>query len=243
MKASFAASPNQQRFRDLVVDLFDRILATQVEPIDRAARWMSDAIAQGELVYVFGSGHSSLIALEACGRAEGLAAFEIIHDPTFGNAERLVGYGKMLFNQYSVGPGSVVLIISNSGRNPTGVEIALESRLRGAETVSITSLQFSQAVQSRHPSGRRLYEVCDLVIDNCCPVGEGVIQFDPGGVGGCSVSTLAGIIIIQNLNAVVIEKLAVCGVEVPLLESLNLEGPDERNNRVLARYAGRTRGI
>ncbi len=87
MKASFAASPNQRRFRDLVVDLFDRILATQAEPIGRAAQWMSDAIAQGELVYVFGSGHSSLIALEACGRAGGLAAFEIIHDPTFGKAE------------------------------------------------------------------------------------------------------------------------------------------------------------
>jgi len=38
--------------------------------------------------------------------------------------------------------------------------------------IALTSLQHSQSQSSRHPSGKRLFEIADIVLDNCGVVGD-----------------------------------------------------------------------
>ena len=59
----------------------------------------------------------------------------------------------------------MVWIASQSGINGAVVDFALEARKRGLHTVAFTSVAHSSAVASRHGSGKRLFEVCDDVVD------------------------------------------------------------------------------
>lgn len=55
-----------------------------------------------------------MVAAEAYHRAGGLAPVDVIHDKSFGRAERCEGYAKQLLDWYDPPSGSVVIIISNS---------------------------------------------------------------------------------------------------------------------------------
>jgi uncharacterized phosphosugar-binding protein len=56
-------------------------------------------------------------------------------------------------------------ISSQSGINGAVVDFALEAKRQGLTTVAFTSVAHSSAVSSRHPSGKRLFEVCDETVD------------------------------------------------------------------------------
>lgn len=47
------------------------------------------------------------------------------------------------------------------------IEMAIEARKMGVSTIAITNMEYTSQVSSRHKSGKKLYEVCDIVIDNC----------------------------------------------------------------------------
>lgn len=74
------------------------------------------------------------------------------------------------------------MISSNSGRNSMPVEMAIELQKRGITTIAFTNLKHSKGVISRHSSGKRLFEVCDYVIDNCGCVGDAFMMLE--GVRG-----------------------------------------------------------
>ena len=92
--------------------------------------------------------------------------------------ERLEGYARIILDNCGIRPGDVLLIVSNSGRNAVPVEMALLARERGITAVALTSLAHSGSVPSRHSSGKRLFEVADIVIDNCGVVGDAALQVD-----------------------------------------------------------------
>jgi uncharacterized phosphosugar-binding protein len=234
--------PKYWDYQEEIMDILQRILDSQNEPITTAAEVIAKHIASDGILYILGSGHSLITALEASGRAGGLVPIDIIFDRTFGKIERLSGYAEYLLKDYEIDNG-IVVVVSNSGRNPLPIEVALESHKRGAKVIALTSLAHSQQVTSRHPSGKRLFEIADIVIDNCCEPGDAIVKIDgaPGKVG--AGSSVACTFIINSVLVQTVENLVGMGVTPPVLISANLDGSDEHNDRLRKMYKGRIRGL
>jgi uncharacterized phosphosugar-binding protein len=86
--------------------------------------------------------------------------------------ERTPGVANALLSRAQPVAGEMIWISSQSGINAAVVDFAIEAKKRGLHTVAFTSLVHSRAVQSRHASGKRLFEVCDDVIDLGGAVGD-----------------------------------------------------------------------
>ncbi|MDH7601538.1 MAG: SIS domain-containing protein [Armatimonadota bacterium] len=234
---------SSERYYCIVNDLLARIASTQHERIQQAAKVIADHIADGGILYLLGSGHSLAVAMEAFHRAGGLAPVDVIYDRTFGRAERLEGYAETLLKDYNIPAGGVVIIISNSGRNALPIEVALHCKARGITTIAITSLAHSQAVSSRHSSGKRLFEIADIVIDNCGVFGDAALDVEGVPAKVCPTSGIAGMFIIESIVAQVIENLVKAGHEPPVFISANVDGGDEHNARLYEKYWHRIRGL
>lgn len=234
---------SSEKLYHLIDELLAKIAGTQQQQIRDAAAMIADSVSHDRLLYLLGSGHSLAIAMEGYYRAGGLAPVEVIHDPTFGRAERLEGYAEMLLKDYNIPAGSVVVVISNSGRNPLPIEVALWCREHGIKVVAITSMQHTMSASSRHSSGRKLYEIADVVIDNCGVPGDAILEVE--GLPGRAIPTsgIAGMFIIDSIIAQVIEDLVAKGKTPPVFISANVDGGDEHNDRLLEKYRGRIRGI
>ena len=219
--------------------LLQRIEGSQLDTIMEAAAWITDSLLDGGVFHVFGSGHSHILADEAHSRAGGLVPVQPIDDPVEGKAERLEGYAAVLLNQYDVREGEVIIIASNSGINALPVEMAIEAKKRGLRVIAVTSMAHTQAASSRHSSGKKLYQLADLVIDNCGIVGDAAIEVPgfPGRAG--ATSSIAGVAIINSIVVRVAENLVKKGVTPPILISSNVPGGDEHNERIRSRYRDR----
>jgi uncharacterized phosphosugar-binding protein len=221
------------------------ITQTQQEAIRRGARMVADVVKRDGIVYSLGSGHSLIVAMEFYYRAGGMAPFDIINDKTFGRAERLTGYAKVLLDSYPISCKDLLILISNSGRNCLPVEMAYEARNRGIATIGITSLSHSLSLPPRNSLGLRLCEVCDLVIDNCGVAGDASVALssttDDLRVG--PTSSLAGVFIASSLASLAAEYLLESGHKPPVFASANIEGGDERNASLLAFMRARIRGL
>ncbi|HEY8225892.1 MAG TPA: SIS domain-containing protein [Pyrinomonadaceae bacterium] len=231
--------------------LLERIKQEQISAIQAAGHLVADTLIADGIIHTFGTGHSHLIADEAFFRAGGIAAINPILDERFvflkgalesTRAERVPGFAKSLLKNEQVGPNDVAILISNSGRNNVPVEMALEMQLRGVKVIAITSVTQSGSSIPLHSSGKRLFEIADVTIDNCVPPGDALLTL-PGlrsRIGPSS--TVAGAAII---NSVMIEAVAETlrrGKNVPVLPSANLDGvTEERLKELLNRYRGRIR--
>lgn len=203
------------------------------------------SIARGGVLHVFGSGHSEIIARELVGRAGGLACVSQILDPSAGAAENVVGYGAMLGERHArihgMDSDEAVVVISNSGRNAAPIEVALFARERGLHVVAVTALAMSASADytSRHPSGRKLHEIADVVLDNGGVPGDAVIELPADGGRSGPTSTLTGALLLNLLHLEVVQWLLDTGCAPPLLRSQNLDGSLERNRSLGARYRTR----
>jgi uncharacterized phosphosugar-binding protein len=236
-------------YLDQIIELLQEIRESQAEAIEQAAQVVADTITRDHLIYVFGPSHSSILSQELFFRAGGLVPVNPILPPGLttdvrpitltSRLERLPGFGREIIAECPIGGGDLLIAMSVSGRNPAVVEVAQGAKARGATVIALTSLRYSAAVSPRTPGVPRLYEVADLVLDNCAPVGDALAEIPglPQRVGPASTVTGAAI-----LNAVVsraAELLMECGADVPVFFSANLDGDDERNRRWLEHYKGR----
>lgn len=229
---------------DVVQSVLGRILETQMPALDLAAGMVADTIQRDGIIYSLGGGHSFLIAAELYSRAGGLANFDVIHDRTFGRAERLSGYARNLLESYPVTPADTMIVVSNSGRNCLPVEMALEARQRGIAIIAITSLAHSRSVAPRTPQGLRLFEVCNVVIDTGVAAGDASVELVPGSpVRMGPVSTMAGVFIANCISGMAACKLLARGFEPPVFLSANCDGADEHNKPLLDFVRERIRGI
>ena len=159
-----------RKFYDSALALQASVYETNKATLQAAGKRIAESLAADGVLHTFGSGHSQILAAEIERRAGGLVPVSSIHDPADGWPEQIVGYGARLFQryayQYAVRPGDVVLVISNSGRNASPIEVALEAKAAGLDVVVLTSLDMSKGASSRHVSGKKLYELGDYVLDN-----------------------------------------------------------------------------
>jgi len=109
----------------------------------------------------------------------------------------------------------------------------------GVKTIGITAMDYSRNVTSRHSSGKRLFELADLVIDNCSPLGDAAVEFEGFAQRSGPLSSVLGLTVVNCIVCEVIEQLLAKGIIPPVFISANVEGGDEHNAKVLAENAGR----
>lgn len=240
-----------ERYIDELQNVLARIKREQLDAIEAAGQLIADTLVAGGVIHTFGTGHSHLIADEAFFRAGGIAAINpILHERLIflkgalesTRAERVAGFARSLIERESVGQSDVAIIISNSGRNIVPVEMALEMKARDIKVVAITSVEQSRASVPLHSSGKRLFELADVTIDNCVPPGDALLALPGLSARIGPSSTVAGAAII---NSIMIEGVAETlrrGKEVPVLPSANIDGVTEETLKdLLSRYRGRIR--
>jgi uncharacterized phosphosugar-binding protein len=217
-----------------VLEVARAAAAGEAEVIEAVAERIAETLAAGGRIFALGAGHAQVFAMELFSRAGGLRGFvqmsleDLRPDKRSASVqlhdslpERDPANGALILERYSVTPADVMLIASNSGRNGAIVELALECGRRGIYTAAFTSRAHSTAVESRHPSGRRLLEITDAVVDNHCPLGDATVEID--GIGRfCAASTVSFALLAQMLNAAVIGGLTRRGQPVQAIVSANV---------------------
>ncbi len=232
-------------FSEYVFGILKRILEEETENIEKASDAMANAIAMKGFIYVFGTGHSSIIASEMFYRAGGLVRIYPLIDPSLSTMfsasrstilERLSGYAKAILDSVPVKMGSVLIIVSVSGKNTVPVEMAIEGRKRGLRTIAITSIEFSKKINPDNPYGKRLFEIADIVIDNKVPEGDAIVEIEGIETRVGAVSTIVNSFIVQLLVIRTVEKLVERGAEVEIWVSANAPGGLEKNRIYLEKY-------
>jgi uncharacterized phosphosugar-binding protein len=229
-------------------------VSAQVEgPIQTAADLVTASVRADGVIQAFGSGHSEALAMEIAGRAGGLIATNRIalrdlvllgNEPRelLGSAEleRDPSYSRKLYDLSAARPGDLFVIASNSGVNGSIVELATVVKEKGHPLIAITSLQHTSGVASRHPSGKKLIDFADVVLDNHAPYGDSVLDLPDGGKV-CAVSSITAALIAQMMVAEVLRRFSEAGETPPVYLSANIPGGDDHNHALEAQYAGRIR--
>jgi uncharacterized phosphosugar-binding protein len=229
----------------------DRVAREQGDSIRRAAALVADALGAGAVLHVFGSGHSHLLAEEVFYRAGGLAAVNPILDRRLmfldgalesTRAEREPGYAAEILEREDIRSSDAAIVISNSGRNNVPIEMALALQGRGVSVIAITSVAHSRAVAAQHESGRKLYEIADVVIDTAIPAGDAAIALPATPIRMGPLSTLVGAAIVHSVSIEAASLLVERGIAPPVLASANLDTTSQEDlERALAAYADRIR--
>lgn len=232
--------------------LLQRVHDEQLPALNAAATRLADCIIGGGLWHVFGSGHSQLLAAELFYRAGGLVPVNAILDLPLSvmvNArrstwlERIPGYAEQLLQDEPIQAGDVMLVISNSGRNAVPIEMALAATARGATVLALTSVQFSRSVSSRHPSGKKLLDCAEVVLDNYGVDGDAAVHI-PGCSGAVSAtSTVVGSALLQALVAATADELQRRGHPAPVWHSANSDAGAQSNAELIARYRSRIKRL
>ncbi len=220
--------------------------------LDPAIALLVAALDAGGVIHAFGTGHSEAFAMEISGRAGGLIPTNkfalrdlVMHgdrgvDVLTSSLEREPWLVDELMSTVPVGDDDVFLIASNSGVNGSIVGTALWAKERGHQVIAVTSMEHTMRVEPKHPSGKRLADVADVVIDNLAPYGDTTLEVS-GGIGAGAISSITAAFIAQLLTLGVARTMADRGDTPPMYISANIPGGDEHNAVLEDRYRGRIR--
>ncbi len=232
-----------------VMAIQQRVIESQQKQLAEAAEAMELAIRNDGRVFIFGSGHSHMMAEEGHFRAGGLAAVVpilasglMLHENAVVSSanERLTGLAKPLLDRYNPQPQDCIIVFSNSGVNAVPVEMAQSAREVGMTVIAVVSLAYAaQAPLSK--LGVRLSDVAHVTIDNCGVPGDALIPVGKSGNGHeirvGSSSTVVGALILNCLLTEVATRLAASDVPgLPVYISSNMPGAADHNHRLLERY-------
>ncbi|WP_462410440.1 SIS domain-containing protein [Neobacillus sp. Marseille-QA0830] len=226
-------------FFDKARQLTEELERTQAENIHKAAEIVAEGIMNGGITQAFGSGHSYAAAIEISGRAGGLIPSKVIMDPAGGMYEAIEGVGKVLTHKVQIKPHDVFFLISNSGRNPMGIELAQWIKEHGNKLIVVTALDSSKKSSSRHSSGKLLYEFADVVLDNRSEFGDAALEIDGLETKVCGTSSFSATLLLQQTMYEAIKIMVAKGYNPPVYRSANIDGGPEYNTAIEDEYADR----
>jgi len=234
-------------YMDAARSVLDRLAQSQGSAIDQAASAIVKTIKSGGMVYLFGTGHSHLLAEEGHHRAGGLAPIcpilsssLMLHESsaTASKLERTPGLGPALLARYQPTSKDVLVVFSNSGVNAVPVEMAMSAKQIGLTVIAVVAMQY--ALQAPlGPLGKRLPEVADIVIDNQGPCGDALVEIGHTGLRVGPMSTLAGTFVLNAIVTEVATRIAHDGAMPPVYISANMQGAADHNNGLRNAYRGR----
>jgi uncharacterized phosphosugar-binding protein len=250
------------RYLSVGAEIIQRIAATQLPAIERAAQICSDTIVQDGLVFCWGGGHSRMSVEEMFPRIGSFPGFYPMvelaltyYTNTIGAdglpqsffLERQEGYVEAILANYEFGRHDSMICFSSTGINGLVVEMALQAKARGLPVIAVTSLAHAQSTVSRHSSGKKLSEVADVTIDNCTPAGDAVIDLEGLKYRVGPTSTIGAVAIVNALKARTAELMIQKGVPPVVLTSPHFADhpheAEEQLQRVYQEFKRRKRMI
>ncbi len=233
------------RYYETFNNLIEQVKSTQRENCIKAGEIVAKAAANGNAIHVFDSGH--IINAELIERGGGLLmykAFKYKLEVTSLVRERdrteidtqMDGLANYALRASGALPGDVMFIGSVSGKTVDVVDLAIEAKKFGLTVICLTSVEYSKGVESYHKSGKRLFECADLVIDNCAPIGEGLLEVEGLPAKLCAASGLAAAFIMWSVTTVAVEKLLEMGITPSVYKSYNLPGGEDHNAQAKQNY-------
>jgi len=242
-------------------NVMNNIEETQMENIRKAAEVMADTIECGRWVHTFGCGHATLPIEEMYPRIGGFVGFhpmmEIplsffthitgemgVHQFVF--LERVEGYGAEIMKGYTFDTRDTMWLFSHSGINNVNIDIALESKKRGMKVVVFGSAAAAKGKKTRHSSGKTIFDIADIVVDTCAPLGDASVELKNHYDRIGPVSTMAFVTCVWMTITTVAEILADRGVKLYIHPSHNVPGDNtarERLDEALAEYKRRVAGV
>ncbi|WP_137665040.1 sugar isomerase domain-containing protein [Enterococcus hulanensis] len=235
------------QYFDRIQEILKEVEVNEADAINQTIELLTDANLKGKGIYIFGASHAGILAEELYYRAGGMMTVNAIFGRELmldqspitvtSKMERLEGYGTTLASTIPFKKDDVLILHSVSGRNPVTIDLALSAKEKGVKIVALTNVNYSKQVTSRHSSGKRLFELADIILDNhgdtgdaCCSI-EGIEQ----KVGPSS--TVVGATILNTIIVEVTRKLIEHGVEYPpIFYSANLDGGDQLNQELFKKY-------
>jgi uncharacterized phosphosugar-binding protein len=201
------------------------IAATQGAAIAAAGAAVARSLAHGGRVWVTQTSHT--LHTELTGRAGGLVAVHALDDPG------------------AIAARDTVLIGTTAGLLADPVETALRARAAGATSVALVQLAHEQdaGLRAQHPSGRRLHEVADIVVDLGGRRGDGEVELAGTGIAILPSSGVTGVFAGWLIMADAVERLAADGLRPLALQSILEDGAREANAARIERYRATGSGV
>lgn len=216
--------------------------------LDECAKQLAYTVKNDGVIHVFGCGHSQMFGEELCFRTGGLVPVNAIMIPQYNiyprarlsqMMERCEGFAPAVLDTMNTSEHDTMIIVSVSGRNAAGIDMALAAKEKGMKVICVTSLAYSTQVESRHSSGKLLKDVCDIVLDICGVKGDSVLQHEQVSEKFCSTSTVVAMTLLVGVVGEAIQILADQGINPPIWVSGNLDRGDEINNEYMKKYKGK----
>jgi uncharacterized phosphosugar-binding protein len=226
------------RYFSALRELLERVQTERRADIEAVARLCAESIAAGGVVHIFDTGH--LVDRELINRAGGLVgltAFRINLQVENTNSYRaaqgsalkppLETYSVAL-NASNIRAGDVLIVGSVSGKTANVIELALRARERGVKVVALTSVAYSSRLKSEHPSGKRLFEAAEWVLDNGAPYGDGMLAVEGLDYPLAPASGLGAVMTLWAVVTGIVEELTERGLAPSVFPSVNRpDGPAE----------------
>lgn len=235
-----------QQYLDTVQAILSKIATTQADAIDAAAQTCAESIAADRVVHLFGTGHSRILVEEMWPRYGSFPGFHPIvelsltayHSVTGANGlrqamflEKVPGLAAQILANFALDRADTLIAISSGGTNTVTIEVAEQMRALGITVIAITSVEHSKLATSSAPSGKRLFEVADIVIDTCTPVGDAAVTLPGMDAPVGPTTTVAGAAVIDAMKVRIAELLLERGITPLALPSALLVG-SERSTQV-----------
>ena len=256
----YIMSTSYLRYLRTAQDVLKQIEATQTDAIAQVSEMCAETIAADGLVYLFGSGHSRMAVEEMFPRYGSFPGFFPIvelavtyHNQVVGcNGQRqalflenVSGYAEVILRNFTFRPHDCMMVFSNSGTNVVPIEIAMGAKAQGLPVIAVSSIAHSCASTSKHASGKRLFEVADLTIDNCNPPGDAVVEISDLASPVGPTSSIGTLAIVNAIKCQVAELLTGRGKPPVVLTGAHFLGPEEsakQIERAYDDYKARVRG-
>jgi uncharacterized phosphosugar-binding protein len=236
-----------------LIDILDRLATSQDETLNTVAERCADAVQNGGLIHLYGSGHSVIPTMDAFPRYGSFAGLHPLTDPRLmwhnvlgpGGVrellwlERTEGYVQQYLDHEPLSSGDVLIVYSHGGRNAAPVEAAMYGVKRGLFTVAVTSVANLDR-PAEHSSGRRIAEVCDVAVDTGVPVQDAIIDVDGWDrpVGGAS--TVVACVVSHEIVTRTAAALSRRGIVLPTFVSPTVPGATvDSNDEVFADHRRR----
>jgi uncharacterized phosphosugar-binding protein len=238
------------RYYQRVVSQLNDVVSSQKAMMMDAAKNIDERLRQGNILHLFGSGHSHLAAEDCLYRAGCFAPCNVILPKNLllesgavagTMVERQSGITGKILREYEARENDVLVIFSQSGINNVPVEMAVSAHRLGLFVIGIGSQKHTNAVKPRSSDGTRLVDHCDIFIDNQCDVGDACIEI-PDGVRCGPTSTILGSFIIQAILCEVAERMTKDGLTPPIYVSANL-GHTDYNHTLVEKYRPRVKHL
>ena len=231
------------RYRQAVDDLFRKVRDTQTENIVKAGELVAESVANGGCVFLSRICHA--MEMDSIYRGGGPIFYKhFSYDLKIENAARprdrsdlnidtQGAAARYALTQSNIRPGDVLFVGSVSGRTKDVVDLAYEAEQMGVKVIAFVSMEYAREVEPVHPSGKKLYEIASLTLDNCAPAAEAMLDVEGIEARFGAASGISSDYILWSVTSVAVEKLLEKGLTPGILKSANYPGGNDYNKTVV----------